>query len=133
MATSTLNPRSKRAPTGLTSQQKLMAVGLGTVIVLLFIWSLYLVFGSSGDVSLSFDKKADQVQFDVAKAVMTEQNKMKFQGLQILPSADGTKLEIKGAVDKKEDLDELNKIIDDAKGGFPAAVDVKIVPRKTGF
>lgn len=117
----------------MTLQQKLMAVGLGTVIVLLLAWSLYLVFGSSGDVNLSFDKKAEQVQFDVAKAVMTEQNKMKFQGLQILPSTDGTKIEIKGSVDKKEDLDELNQIVDSAKGGFPAAIDVKIVPRKRGF
>lgn len=109
-----------------------MAVGLGTVIVLMLGWSMYLVFGSSGEVNLSFDKQADQAQFEIAKAVMTEENKMKFQGLQILPSADGTKVEIKGSVDKKEDLDQLNKLIDGAKGSFPTAVDVKVVPRKSG-
>lgn len=110
-----------------------MAIGLGTVIVLLLGWSMYLVFGSSGEVSLTYDKKADQVQFDVAKAVMTEKDKTRFQGLIILPSADGTKLEITGTVGKKEDLDELSTIVDGAKGGFPSTIDVKVVPRKSGL
>ena len=110
-----------------------MAIGLGTVIVLMLGWSIYLVFGASGDVNLKFDKKADQVQFDVSKAVMTEKNKMKFQGLTILPSADGTKLEITGTVGKKEDIDELNTIVDGAKGGFPSSVKVTIVPRRSGL
>jgi YbbR domain-containing protein len=110
-----------------------MAIGLGTVIVLMLGWSISLFFGSSGEVNLKYDKKVDQVQFEVAKAVMSEKNKMKFQGLTILASVDGTKVEITGSVGKKEDIDELKTIVDGATGGFPSTVDVKVVPRRSGL
>jgi len=103
-----------------------LIAGLALIIITALGWTIYISTSGSGDVVITSTREADTVQATVAKAVLTEQNKWKFSSISIAPSEDGKKVVVSGTVKTKADMDELTKLVDANKGGFPVEMAVTI-------
>jgi hypothetical protein len=121
-------PAKKPAPAAKSSgvPRPVLIAGLSLIIIAALGWTIYISTSGSGDVVITSTREADTVQATVAKAVLTEQNKWKFSSISIAPSEDGKKVVVSGTVKTKADMDELTKLVDANKGGFPVEMTVTI-------
>jgi hypothetical protein len=126
---SSLDAPAKKPATAAKSvgvPRPVLIAGLALIIVSALGWTIYISTGGPSDVVITSTREADTVQATVAKAVLTEQNKWKFSSITIAPSEDGKKVVVSGTVKTKADMDELTKLVDGNKGGFPVEMAVKI-------
>lgn len=113
-----------------SKQRAIKIAGLSIVIVAALLFTFANPFGGSSPAPTAGTKgrPIDSAQISLAQAVMTEQNKWKFAGVNIRASEDGTKLIVSGKVGSEADLSELQKSVDAAKGATAVEYAVTVSP-----